>query len=534
MNKWASKPNGGKICISVCAKSAADLVEKLREADLLADVIEVRFDCLDLSDVTAALELLGGIELNTALLATARPKTDEFDPANTVSIESELITSFESRIALWKQILQTRLFRYVDLEDDLVFALTHNEIFAPDLLMGVEIIGSHHNFYETPPDLGAVLEGFVPDETSKFRCNIVKVATTAHTITDTIEQWYLLEWAKHFGIKAVPISMSEPGKWTRILGLAHGAEMTYAALVEGGETAPGQITASDLIDVYRVRELNRETEVYGIIAGNTTYSMSPYIHNAAFKAAGMNRVFVPLQVDDLEEFISRMVHPRTREIELNFKGFSVTNPHKQEIMRYLDQFDDTAKAIGAVNTVKLDGQNLVGTNTDAAGFIEPLLQNFEDLRGVGVTVFGSGGAARACVYALQQDHADVTVIARVPEKLAVFENDFGVRTRLLNENITSLKTDILVNATPLGTKGASENETVATSEQLADVQMVYDLTYNPAETKLLGEAKAAGCQTLGGLDMLISQAVKQFEFWTGRTPSIEAMTAAAHERRLKR
>ncbi len=533
MTKLTSKANRGKICISICAKTARELSEKLRQADEIADVIEVRFDCLSEGEITDTLELLASLDLRSEFLATARPNTVEFFPENLDAGKTEVNTAFEDRISLWKRILQTKLFRYVDFEDDLVFALTYNELFAANLLEGIKVIGSHHNFYETPPDIGPVLEGFAPDETSKFHCDIVKVATTAHTITDTIEQWYLIDWAKHFGIKAVPISMGEPGKWTRILGLAHGAEITYAALDEGDETAPGQITAKDLIDVYRAREFNPETEVYGIIAGDTTYSMSPYIHNAAFIAAGMNRVFVPLQVNDIEEFIRRMVRPETREIDLNFRGFSVTNPHKQDIIRHIDAIDETAKAIGAVNTVKVEGDRLIGINTDANGFIELLLQAFEDLSGARVTVFGSGGAARACVYALTQHLADVTVVARDTQKLAAFENEFGVRTLLLNDNTATLKTDILVNATPLGTKGESEHETVATREQLADVKLVYDLTYNPAETKLLREAKAAGCQTLGGLDMLIAQGARQFEFWTGQTPSIEAMTAAANKR-LKR
>ncbi len=531
MNKPMSKANDGRICISICAQTADELAKRLRQADTHADVIEIRFDCRDKNELTATLQLISSLSLRSDLLATARPKTDEFYPAQSDGGETEVNAAFESRIAFWRQILEADLFQYFDFEDDLVFALTYNELFSSELLSSVEIIGSHHNFYETP-DLAPVLESFVPEAAPNFRCEIVKVATTAHTITDTIEQWYLLDWAKHFGVKAVPISMGEAGKWTRILGLAHGAAMTYAALDDGGETAPGQITATDLIDIYRIRELDMETEVFGLIAGNTSYSMSPYIHNAAFRTSKMNRVFVPLQVADLDEFIRRMVRPETREIELNFKGFSVTNPHKQKIIAHLDDIDETAKTIGAVNTVKVEDGRLIGTNTDAGGFIEPLKRSFEDLAGAAVAVVGSGGAVRACIFALKQEGADVTVHARDPKRLASLTEEFNVRSQLIADSV-ELNADILVNATPLGTKGDYENETIAERDQLKGVKLVYDLTYNPAETKLLREAKAAGCQTLGGLDMLIGQAVKQFEYWTGESPSIEAMTAAANER-LKR
>ncbi|CAN5598199.1 hypothetical protein BH24ACI3_BH24ACI3_11010 [soil metagenome] len=531
MSKPTRKANDGKICISICAQTTDELAGRLRQADSHGEVIEVRFDCLEKNDLAATLQLISSLSLRSGLLATARPNSEEFFSNKSAAETFEMNAAFEERISFWQQVLEANLFQYVDFEDDLVFALTYNELFSPELLSSVEIIGSHHNFYETP-DLSPVLEIFVPDPASNFRCEIVKVATTAHTITDTIEQWYLLDWAKHFGVKAVPVSMGEVGKWTRILGLAHGAAMTYAALDKGGETASGQITATDLIDIYRVRELDMETEVYGLIAGNTSYSMSPYIHNASFTASKMNRVFVPLQVADLDEFIRRMVRPETREVELNFKGFSVTNPHKQDIIHRLDEIDVIAKTIGAVNTVKAEDGRLIGTNTDAGGFIEPLKRSYEDLAGAAVAVFGSGGAARACIFARMQEGADVTVYARDPKRLASLTEQFSVRSQLIADSV-ELTAEILVNATPLGTKGDHENETIAERSQLKGVKLVYDLTYNPADTKLLSEAKAAGCQTLGGLDMLIGQAVKQFEYWTGESPSLEAMTAAAIDR-LKR
>src|SRR5262249_46574426 len=152
----------------------------------------------------------------------------------------------------------------------------------------------------------------------------------------------------------IPIAMGESGKWTRILGLAHGAFLTYASLETGKETASGQITVDEMHDVYRAKELDKTTEVFGIIAGNTGYTVSPVMQNAAFKAAELNAVFVPFQVKDLDEFMHRIVKPATREIELNLKGFSITNPHKQSIIPHLDEIDETAKTIGAVNTVKVE------------------------------------------------------------------------------------------------------------------------------------------------------------------------------------
>src|SRR5262249_39846556 len=143
-------------------------------------------------------------------------------------------------------------------------------------------------------------------------------------------------------------------------------------------------------------------------------------------AASINAVFVPFQVKDLDEFIRRVVKNETREIELNLKGFAITNPHKQAFIPHVDEIDETARKIGAVNTVKIDGNKLYGFNTDAFGFIEPLKHAFGDLQNVRVAVFGAGGAARAIIYALRQEKAEVTVFVREPRRASGLKEEFDV------------------------------------------------------------------------------------------------------------
>jgi 3-dehydroquinate dehydratase / shikimate dehydrogenase len=355
----------------------------------------------------------------------------------------------------------------------------------------------------------------------------VKIAITVGDAAEAVDVWKLLASE---GTEVIPIAMGEAGKWTRILGAAHGAPIAYASLDDGSNTAPGQIAAKYLRDVFRVKELDRDTNVYGVIAGDTSYSLSPYMHNAAFTKAEINSVFIPLQVRDIDAFVRRMVNPATREVELNFRGFSVTNPHKQAIMNYLDGVDDTAQKIGAVNTVNVDDGKLVGYNTDAPGFIAPLKLMYGDLKGARAVVVGAGGAARACVYALLSAGADVVIAARDGSKAAALADEFGVASQPLNTDHRPLTTDILINATPLGTAGGGEDETVARSEELGHVKLVYDLVYNPSETRLIKEAKAAGVRTLGGIDMLIAQGAEQFSIWTGDAAPVDEMRNAVIER----
>jgi shikimate dehydrogenase len=290
-----------------------------------------------------------------------------------------------------------------------------------------------------------------------------------------------------------------------------------------------------MIDLYRVKYLNEQTDVYGIIAGDTSYTMSPYIHNAAFRAKGLSAVFVPFQVADLDAFITRMVRPETREVELNFRGFSVTNPHKQTMIKYLDHIDEAASKIGAVNTIKIVDGRLHGFNTDADGFIKPLKNSHSDLTGAKAAVVGAGGAARACICSLLNEGATPTVFARNTKKANELAKSLGVEIKRLETDWSRPATDfsdfdIVVNTTPLGTRGERVNETVATAEQLSGVKLVYDLVYNPTETRLMQEAKRAGAETLGGFDMLIAQAVRQFEMWTEMPAPVKEMSAAAKKR----
>ena len=220
---------------------------------------------------------------------------------------------------------------------------------------------------------------------------------------------------------------------------------------------------------------------------------------------------------------------------MNFKGFSVTNPHKLAVMKFLDHTDDAAQGIGAVNTIKIENGKLHGYNTDAPGFIAPLRKALGDLRDARVAVAGAGGAARACVYALKQAGAEITLLARDPAKAKKFADEFGVSTQPLRAGNAPPPAafDVVVNATPLGTKGEFETETIATADELRGVKLVYDLVYNPGETWLLREAKLAGAKTLGGLEMLIAQGSEQFQIWTGTEAPVDVMKSAITGRLFK-
>jgi 3-dehydroquinate dehydratase/shikimate dehydrogenase len=493
--------NNGKICISICARTATELLDRISRAEPLADVVEVRFDCLSDDDqITTAKRLP---EISADYLFTYRPREQG---------GNRDITRQE-RIDFWSA---ARPQAMIDLEEDIIENVDAKQ---------QTVICSFHDFSGSAADVQEIYQRI-----KSLGADIVKIAVNVNDITGTISLWSLLERAVSDGQAIIPIGMGEAGKTTRILGLARGAYMTYASLDGRSETAPGQISADDLNNVYRVKDLSPDTGVYGIVAGDTSYSVSPYMHNSAFKAAGLNSVFVPLQVTDVDEFFRRMVVPASREIDLNFKGFSVTNPHKQTIIPHLDEIDAAARQIGAVNTVNIVDGRTYGYNTDAEGFIRPLKKKLGDLSGMRAAVIGAGGAARACIYSLLKENAAVTIFARDAQKAAGVGTAFDVPVQQLGGDDGFAGFDIVINTTPIGTKGKSINETVTTAERLQGVKLVYDLTYNPLETRLIREAATAGAETLGGMEMLIAQGERQFEIWTGLAAPADQMRAAVMKR----
>ncbi|MEP7074637.1 MAG: shikimate dehydrogenase, partial [Acidobacteriota bacterium] len=226
----------------------------------------------------------------------------------------------------------------------------------------------------------------------------------------------------------------------------------------------------------------------------------------------------------------RILRRATSEVEFKFGGLSVTMPHKQTIIRYLDEIDETSRSIGAVNTVKVEEGKLIGYNTDALGFITPLKKDYDDLKGARVAIFGAGGAARACIYALKNARAAVTLFARNPVKVRSLADEFAIGLERIKRTKTEKPTarfadfDVLVNATPYG-MGDLASETLFTAEELAGLKFVYDLVTKPYDTPIIREARLAGIPTISGLEMLIAQGVEQFRIWTGEDVSEDEMRA---------
>jgi len=481
--------------------------DAIARAAEVADIIELRLDCL--ADLDAASQIIDQARsLGRPLIVTLRCA----EQGGHSSID------YDSRRRFWSALKPHATDRFFDLEYDLVQDLSAGEEFQGDWR---QVICSHHDFQGVPPDLERIYEAMAATP-----AGIVKIAVQANEASDCLPVFKLLERARREGRELIAIAMGAAGVMTRVLGPSRGSFLTYGSLDDESATAPGQLTARQLRDVYHIDRIDQETEVVGLVGDPVSHSLSPNIHNAAFAAAGLNAVYLLFQTQDVTQFISRMVHPKTCEVVWNLRGLGVTIPHKSTVMPLLDWIDPIAREIGAVNTIVVREDQLLGYNTDAQGFMTPLLNRFGPVKNARCAVIGGGGAARAALWALINEGANVVLFGRNGERAARTAADFSVLCEELSK-ADFAGFDIVVNATPLGTSGANQDLTPATAAQLRGVRLAYDLVYNPIETVFLREARAAGCDTLAGIEMLLAQGFEQFRLWTGKEPDIAVMRAAA-------
>jgi len=263
-------------------------------------------------------------------------------------------------------------------------------------------------------------------------------------------------------------------------------------------------------------ERSASRSVYGVIGDPIGHSLSPLLHNTGFEARGMNSIYIPYRVTDLKAFIATLG-------VLGIRGFSVTIPHKEAMLDYLDECDPLAASIGAVNTVTVQANGkLCGCNTDYLGVLRALERRMQ-LRGSRVLIFGAGGAARAVAFALAEAGAAVTVCARRPGQaveLARHVEGEWIDSRLLKFQ----SFDAVVNTTPVGMYPHVDQSPLR-SEDL-NCRVVFDSIYRPLKTRLLELAEKKGIETVAGVDMFLAQGIAQWEIWTGEKAPEEEMRAA--------
>jgi 3-dehydroquinate dehydratase/shikimate dehydrogenase len=452
-----------------------------------ADLVELRLDGVSDPDVAGALA-----DRRLPVILTCRAS---WEGGAFAGSEEERRRLLSEALALGAE--------YVDVEwkagfDDL---LTQSS--------GRRIVLSFHDFTAVPPDLPEIAAAM-----GRTGAEVIKIAARAHGLGDCLP-FLALNKTIDPSQRKVLIAMGEAGLATRVLAARFGSAWSYAGALQGA----GQVTPETLLADYHYRSLSCRTDLYGLVGAPVSHSVSPAMHNAAFEEAELDAVYLPLPATDPDDFIAF-----ARAMDL--KGASVTIPYKVPLAARLDETDALSGSIGAINTIRVQDGRWLGRNTDVDGFLAPLRHLGIDLRDLRASIAGAGGSARAVAVALAAAGAVVSVHARDHSRATTVAD--LVRGRVGEWPPSPGSWDLLVNCTPSGMHPNVDDMPVPVTSLTG--RYVYDLIYNPPVTKLLVQAALAGCDTIGGLDMLVAQAAEQFHWWTGIRPSTGVMRAAAEQR----
>lgn len=383
------------------------------------------------------------------------------------------------------------------------------------------LILSHHDTRATPATLADVF-----DRLEATPAEVLKTVFTARDATDALR--VLAELRPRAMRRCwIALAMGEAGMCSRVLAAKYGAFLTFASLQRGRESAAGQPTIAELRDLYRWEQIGPGTAVYGVVGWPVAHSLGPAVHNAALAAAGIDGVYLPWPVGPSFEDLAAFMETVSALPDLGLAGLSVTVPHKEHALRWLDArgmpISDVARTCGAVNTLTLREGTWQGDNTDVWG----VRASLPDACGVGrrADVLGAGGVARAVIIALGGLGYRVTVFNRNGARAQRLAQELRCTWRAWDQRHLG-DGDILVNCTSVGMWPATA-ESPFPAEALRPGMLVLDTVYRPVETELVRAARAAGCRVVPGIEMFLHQAAAQFEQWHGTAAPLDVMREAA-------
>jgi 3-dehydroquinate dehydratase/shikimate dehydrogenase len=475
------------IIVSITGPLMSDALGQVAASKRYADMFELRLDLIRQPDLVALLSAS-----RVPVIATCRMRK-----------EGGSFRGSERERILLLDLASVLGAEYVDIEFSAgpeLFNRYLRRIRRPRVILSAHFVNS------VPPAVSTLFRRMDP-----CGADVLKIAYAAEDATDIRHAVEFTSLAVKGKRKAIAIGMGDAGEASRVLYKKLGGWGTYASAEKGEGSAPGQIKASVLRRLYQADRRTTSTEVYGVIGRPLGQSKGIYLHNPIFQRRGKDAVYCRFPVTDLAGFM--------RHIAPHLQGFSVTIPHKQTIMHYLDEVDESAAEIGAVNTVVRRRGRLFGTNTDGIGALDAI-EGVGRVKGKRILILGAGGAARAIAYEARKRGAEVFVWNRTSKKARALAGELNVQA-VSTSGLPRLQFDILANATPVGMT-PDTGVSPATGEILSG-RIVFDAVYNPPVTKLLRDAASVGATVVQGTEMYINQAARQSELYTGRKPSLRVM-----------
>ncbi|MBI5283354.1 MAG: shikimate dehydrogenase [Candidatus Solibacter usitatus] len=488
-----------RICIALGLPDAHRLMEQARrEADAGERFLEFRLDYLPKpEDGLAVIREFLRLYPDAHILATCRRHQNHGRFNGSIDEEFRILAAAVDAGA-----------QAVDVEIE----SAESPVARLDLLENrAQIIVSYHNFDGTPA-MDPIMRRML-----KVPAAAYKIVTTARKPSDN---YRILSLAKAYPkVPLILLAMSETGFPSRVLCTIMGGFITYAAPSAAEGTAAGQVSARTLRHLYRLDKIVKQPKIFGVIADPVRHSISPAVHNRALQARRFAGIYIPFLVSPLQlkDFF-------TLADKLPLSAFSVTIPHKQRVIRYLDTVDPLSRRIGAVNTVYKSAGKWRGANTDADGIRVPLEKRLRIAKS-SILIVGNGGSARSAAFTLAAAGARLAITGRNPDRVRALAKICSAEP-LMPEQAVQRHFDALIHATPLGMWPHNQ---ACFFEDVIPASLVFDLVYTPQETVLLRRAAEQGKAVIHGLEMFLEQAARQFQIFTGETAPKPVMERAALE-----
>ena len=466
-----------KICVVIPGSTFDDVHHQIVLAQQYADLVELRLDHFHLMDKAALTRLRTDFSIPMIFTLRSHQQGGKYKDSEELRLQE-----IKALAALNPEYLDLESHVPTQFLDD----ITANH---PD----IKLIISHHDFTKTPHDLDVILQ-----KMQMCAAHHYKIAVHSENSLDTLR---LLTWAKDGHKKIIPISMGKHGQCSRILGPIVGSPICYATIDEKLVTAPGQLTAKTLSDVYRYHTLNPNSLLWGLIGDPIDSSTSDIIHNHMFKKIGIDGVYIKMQLSaqDLSEFFQLIK-------KLPFRGLSVTMPLKEAVIPYIDIIDPQAKEIKAVNTLLFDKLNVCGFNTDGFGALNAIERQCS-VKNKKIVIIGAGGAAKAIAFEACRRGGEVTILNRDAKKALQLATQLNCIGKGLEHMSSCFQNgyDIIINSTPA--------EMPIDPLFIRSESLVMDIKSRPKETPFIKAAQEKDCRIVYGYQMFIEQAIGQYNIW---------------------
>lgn len=520
------------ICIPITAETNKGALQEIAQSCLHADFIELRMDLIADGNLDDLMGAIRSAARPVKIIVTCRKKEEALSAKELPDARFIKENDRARKTDLLKKAIDLKA-DFVDIElSEGKAAIGRLRDYCAGQGCVTGLIISYHDIKKTP-SVTRLQEIF--HKCLKNGAAVVKIITYAKSAEDNLKVLGMITYARKHSQKIIAMCMGDEGRISRAAAPILGSYLSFAALDSEAQSAPGQLTVREIRQISSLirgkcsntappaLSAEQNPQNYVLLGNPVTHSLSPLMHNAALKEMGIGGHYSAFCVTDLEAAVGGIRG-------MNIRGASVTIPYKVSVMECLDEVDEAALKIGAVNTIVNNNGRLTGYNTDWLGLMLTI-RELMPVKGRSFVIIGAGGTSRAAAYGIMKEGGLPIIVNRTAAKAKSLSDKLNCRF-YSPADLGAIKADCLINTTPVGMY-PNNDQSPAEGSLLAGFKYVIDVIYNPLKTRLLRDAEAQGCRVISGLDMFVHQGAGQLKLWTGIEPPFALMKKVVAERLSK-